>query len=84
MVVTGKSVARKYWMCLATLASGITMVIWKMTLVVRKCRRVMSEQRIKFWKLQKENCCENFREKLRQVLGGREELPAGLGNEGQR
>ena len=33
-----------------------------------------AETQIKWWKLRKENCCVVFREELRQVLGGSEEL----------
>jgi len=32
-----------------------------MTLVVRKRKRAKAEQRTKWWKLRKEECCEEFR-----------------------
>ena len=35
----------------------------------------MAEPRIKWWKLKKKDCCEEFREEIRGALGGKEELP---------
>ena len=35
------------------------------------------EQRIKWWKLKKEECCVEFREEVRHVLGGRKQVPVG-------
>ena len=46
-----------------------------MTLVVRKMKRAKAEQRTKWWKLKKEECCMTFRKELRQALGGQEVLP---------
>ncbi|KAF7647797.1 hypothetical protein LDENG_00166310, partial [Lucifuga dentata] len=51
------------------------MVVCRMTLVVRKMKRTKAEQRTKWWKLKKEECCVVFREELRQALGGQEVLP---------
>ncbi|KAF7655893.1 hypothetical protein LDENG_00048720, partial [Lucifuga dentata] len=63
-VVVGESVARQH-----------RMVVCRMTLVVRKMKRTKAEQRTKWWKLKKEECCVVFREELRQALGGQEVLP---------
>ena len=63
-VLVGESVARQH-----------RMVVCKMTLVVRKMKRTKPEQRTKWWKLKKEECCVVFREELRQALGGQEVLP---------
>uniref|UniRef100_A0A3B3ILM2 Endonuclease/exonuclease/phosphatase domain-containing protein n=1 Tax=Oryzias latipes TaxID=8090 RepID=A0A3B3ILM2_ORYLA len=46
-----------------------------MTLEVRKKKRGKTEKKTKWWKLQNEETCEEFRQKLRQVLGGQDELP---------
>ena len=62
--VVGESVARQH-----------RMVVCRMTLMVRKMKKTKAEQRTKWWKLKKEECCVNFREKLRQALGGQELLP---------
>ncbi|XP_067290096.1 uncharacterized protein [Pseudorasbora parva] len=59
-VVLGESVARLH-----------RMVVCKMTLVVTKMKRVKAEQKTKWWKLEKEECCVVFREELRQALGER-------------
>lgn len=64
-VVTGESVARQH-----------RMVVCRMTLEIKKRKRVKVEPRIKWWKLKKEDCCVEFRVELRQALGGSEELPA--------
>uniref|UniRef100_A0AAQ6IQZ2 Endonuclease/exonuclease/phosphatase domain-containing protein n=2 Tax=Anabas testudineus TaxID=64144 RepID=A0AAQ6IQZ2_ANATE len=63
-VVVGESVARQHHM-----------VVCKMILVVRHKRRGKTEKKTKWWKLKNEETCEEFRQKLRQVLGGQEELP---------
>ena len=46
-----------------------------MTLETKKQKIVKAEPRIKWGKLKKENCCEEFREEIRRALGGKEELP---------
>ncbi|KAK3515943.1 hypothetical protein QTP86_004940, partial [Hemibagrus guttatus] len=38
-------------------------------------RRTQIEKKNKWWKLKKEECCEEFRQKLRQALGGQVVLP---------
>ncbi|KAK3511055.1 hypothetical protein QTP70_029373, partial [Hemibagrus guttatus] len=60
-VVVGESVARQH-----------RMVVCRMTLMVCKTRRskIEIEKKTKWWKLKKEECCEEFRQKLRQALGG--------------
>ncbi|KAJ8375265.1 hypothetical protein SKAU_G00058450 [Synaphobranchus kaupii] len=68
-VITGESVARQH-----------RMVVCRMTLEDKRRRRAKGgkvEPRIKWWKLKKEECCIEFREGVRQALGGREELPGG-------
>ena len=46
-----------------------------MTLGLRKIKRTKAEQRTKWWKMKKEECCIAFTEELRQALGGQEVLP---------
>ncbi|KAK3561504.1 hypothetical protein QTP86_006180 [Hemibagrus guttatus] len=50
------------------------MVVCGMTLMVCKTKRSKIEK-TKWWKLKKEECCEEFRQKLRQALGGQVVLP---------
>ncbi|KAK3506283.1 hypothetical protein QTP70_002439 [Hemibagrus guttatus] len=65
-VVVGESVARQH-----------RMVVCRMTLMVCKTKRskIEIEKKTKRWKLKKEECCEEFRQKLRQALGGQVVLP---------
>ncbi|KAK3507183.1 hypothetical protein QTP70_009514 [Hemibagrus guttatus] len=65
-VVVGESVARQH-----------RMVVCRMTLLVCKKKRskIEIEKKTKWWKLKKEECCEKFRQKLRQTLGGQVVLP---------
>ncbi|KAK3554064.1 hypothetical protein QTP70_019173 [Hemibagrus guttatus] len=63
-VVVGESVARQH-----------RMVVCRMTLLVCKMKRSKIEKKTKWWKLKKEECCVEFREKLRQALGGQVVLP---------
>ncbi|XP_051784813.1 uncharacterized protein LOC127528357 [Erpetoichthys calabaricus] len=51
------------------------MVVCRMTLEIKKRKRERAEPRIKWWKLKKEDCKVEFREEVRQALGGSEELP---------
>ncbi|KAK3553131.1 hypothetical protein QTP86_031709, partial [Hemibagrus guttatus] len=65
-VVVGESVARQH-----------RMVVCRMTLMVCKTKRskIEIEKKTKWWKLKKEECGEEFRQKLRQALGGQVVLP---------
>ncbi|KAK3568417.1 hypothetical protein QTP86_005880 [Hemibagrus guttatus] len=65
-VVVGESVARQH-----------RMVVCRMTLMVCKTKRskIEIEKKTKWWKLKKKECCEEFRQKLRQALGGQVVLP---------
>ncbi|KAK3511868.1 hypothetical protein QTP70_027470 [Hemibagrus guttatus] len=65
-VVVGESVARQH-----------RMVVCRMTLMVCKKKRskIEIEKKTKWWKLKKEECCEECRQKLRQALGGQVVLP---------
>ncbi|KAK3506251.1 hypothetical protein QTP70_033602, partial [Hemibagrus guttatus] len=63
-VVVGECVARQH-----------RMVVCRMTLMVCKEKRSEIEKKTKWWKLKKEECCEEFRQKLRQALGGQVVLP---------
>ncbi|KAK3507937.1 hypothetical protein QTP70_004389 [Hemibagrus guttatus] len=63
-VVVGESVARQH-----------RMVVCRMTLMVCKTKRAKIEKKTKWWKLKKEECCEEFRQTLRQALGGQVVLP---------
>ncbi|KAK3512854.1 hypothetical protein QTP70_028917 [Hemibagrus guttatus] len=51
------------------------MLVCRMTLMVCKKKRSEIEKKTKWWKLKKEECCEEFRQKLRQALGGQVVLP---------
>ncbi|KAK3536884.1 hypothetical protein QTP86_027008, partial [Hemibagrus guttatus] len=51
------------------------MVVCRMPLMVCKKKRSKIEKKTKWWKLKKEECCEEFRQKLRQALGGQVVLP---------
>ncbi|KAK3529795.1 hypothetical protein QTP86_004637 [Hemibagrus guttatus] len=51
------------------------MVVCRMTLMICKKKRSKIEKKTKWWKLKKEECCEEFRQKLRQALGGQVVLP---------
>ncbi|KAK3544791.1 hypothetical protein QTP86_027552 [Hemibagrus guttatus] len=65
-VVVGESVARQH-----------RIVVCRMTLMVCKKKRskIEIEKKTKWWKLKKKECCEEFRQKLRQALGGQVVLP---------
>ncbi|KAK3570787.1 hypothetical protein QTP86_025428 [Hemibagrus guttatus] len=63
-VVVGESVARQH-----------RMVVCRMTLMVCKTKTSKIEKKTKWWKLKKEECCEEFRQKLRRALGGQVVLP---------
>ncbi|KAK3568504.1 hypothetical protein QTP86_008606 [Hemibagrus guttatus] len=63
-VVVGESVARQH-----------RMVVCRMTLMVCNEKRSKIEKKTKRWKLKKEERCEEFRQKLRQALGGQVLLP---------
>ncbi|KAK3550594.1 hypothetical protein QTP70_000683 [Hemibagrus guttatus] len=64
-VVVGESVARQH-----------RVVVCRMTLMVcKKKKRSEIEKKTKWWKLTKEECCAEFRQKLRQALGGQVVLP---------
>ncbi|KAK3545695.1 hypothetical protein QTP70_011252 [Hemibagrus guttatus] len=65
-VVVGESVASQH-----------RMVVCRMTLMVCKKKRskIEIEKKTKWWKLKKEECCEEFRQKLRQALCGQVVLP---------
>ncbi|KAK3572619.1 hypothetical protein QTP86_001120 [Hemibagrus guttatus] len=51
------------------------MVVFRMTLMVCKKKRTEIEKKTRWWKLRKEECCVEFRQKLRQALGGQVVLP---------
>ena len=63
-VIAGDNVAKQH-----------RLLVCRMTLETRKRRTTKAEPRIKWWKLKKEDCCEEFREEIRRALGGKEELP---------
>ncbi|KAK3569494.1 hypothetical protein QTP86_031484, partial [Hemibagrus guttatus] len=65
-VVVGESVARQH-----------RMVVCRMSLMACKKKRskIEIEKKTKWWKLKKEECCEEFRQTLRQALGGQVVLP---------
>ena len=63
-VIAGDNVAKQH-----------RLLVCRMTLETRKRRTTKAEPRIKWWKLKKEDWCEEFREQIRRALGGKEELP---------
>ena len=63
-VIAGDNIAKQH-----------RLLVCRMTLETRKRRITKAEPRIKWWKLKKEDCCEEFREEIRWALGGEEELP---------
>ncbi|KAK3545596.1 hypothetical protein QTP70_008146 [Hemibagrus guttatus] len=63
-VVVGESVARQH-----------RMVVCRMMACKKKRSKIEIEKKTKWWKLKKEECCEEFRQKLRQALGGQVVLP---------
>ncbi|KAK3510502.1 hypothetical protein QTP70_009139 [Hemibagrus guttatus] len=65
-VVVGESAARQH-----------RMVVCRMTLMVCEMKRskIEIEKKTKWWKMKKEECCEEFRQKLMQALGGQVMLP---------
>ena len=63
-VIAGDNVAKQH-----------RLLVCRMTMETRKRRITKAEPRIKWWKLKKEDCCEEFREEIRRALGGEEELP---------
>ena len=62
--VTGESVAKQH-----------RMVVCKIMMNMRTRKRVKTEQKIKWWKLSKEEWCEDFRKEVRAVFGHVEEFP---------
>ncbi|MCJ8749606.1 hypothetical protein PDJAM_G00178220 [Pangasius djambal] len=64
-VVVGESVARQHRMVVCR-----TLMVCK-----RKKSKIEIEKKTKWWKLKKEECCEDFRQKLKQALGGQVVLP---------
>ena len=63
-VIAGDNVAKQH-----------RLLVCRMTLETRKRMITKAEPRIKWWKLKKEDCCEELREEIRRALGGKEELP---------
>ena len=53
-VIAGDNVAKQH-----------RLLVCRMTLETRKRRTTKAEPRIKWWKLKKEDCCEEFREEIR-------------------
>ena len=51
------------------------LLVCRMTLETNKRNITKTEPRIKWWKLKKEDCCEESREEIRRALGIKEELP---------
>ena len=47
----------------------------RMTLETKKRNIAKAEPMIKWWKLKKQDCCEEFRDEVRRALGGKEGLP---------
>ena len=56
-VVVGESVTKQH-----------RMVVCRMTMETRKRKRMKAEPKIRWWKLRKEDCYEQFREEVKQAL----------------
>ena len=56
-VIPGESVAKQH-----------RVVICKMTVTVKKRKKVIIEPRIRWWKLKEEDCCVKFKEEVKQAL----------------
>ncbi|KAK3544508.1 hypothetical protein QTP86_013333 [Hemibagrus guttatus] len=67
-VVVGESVIRQHRM----MVCSITLMVCK-----KKRSKIEIEKKTKCWNQKKEECCEEFRQKLRQALGGQVVLPDG-------
>ena len=63
-MVAGESIAKQH-----------QEVVCKIMTKMRKKKSVKTEQKIKWWKLTKEEWCADFRTEVRAVLGHVEELP---------
>lgn len=64
-MVSGENVAMQHWT-----------LVYRMTLDVKKRKRMKAETRTKWWKLKKEECCAVVSSgRSRHSLGGREVLP---------
>ncbi|KAK3553800.1 hypothetical protein QTP70_012235 [Hemibagrus guttatus] len=60
---------------MCTLMGGVEEGIAQSYILVCKKQRSETEKKTKWWKLKKEECCEEFKQKLRQALGGQVVLP---------
>ena len=60
-VIAGDNVAKQH-----------RLLVCRMTLENMKRRITKAMPRIKWWKLKKEDCCEEFREEIIRALGGEE------------
>ena len=63
-VIAGDNVAKQH-----------RLLVCRMTLETKKRKIVKAEPNIKWWKLKKGDCCEEFREEMRRALDRKEELP---------
>ena len=63
-VIAGDNVAKQH-----------RLLVCRITLQSRKLNIAKTEPMIKWWKLKKEDCCEEFREDIRRALGGEEDVP---------
>ena len=48
------------------------LLVCRITLEIKKRKITKAEPRIKWLKLKKDDCCEEFREEIRRALGGKE------------
>ena len=62
-VIAGDNVAKQY-----------RLLVCMMTLETNTRKITKAEPMIIWWKLNKEDCCDEFREEIRRALGGNEEL----------
>ncbi|KAK3547170.1 hypothetical protein QTP86_015642 [Hemibagrus guttatus] len=84
-VVVGESVARQHRMVVCSVAECVEEAIHtpfkscrlrqNVAEMKKKRSKIEIEKKTKWWKLKKEECCEEFRQKLRQALGGQVVLP---------
>ena len=50
------------------------MMVCIMIMEARKTKRVKAEPKIRWWKLRKEDCCEQFREEVKWALSCEKEM----------
>ena len=78
-IICGRAYLREIGNCNVIARDSVAkqqpLLVCRMTLETNKGKIAKAEPRIKWWKLKKKDCWEEFREEKRPALGGREEFP---------